>query len=79
MISKFVKIIYFVFTEIETIRPFVYMCTHCSDEVVSLLISGYEIVVYSCSPMAARYIRFLGDNTRFFKNGRCFYNLSASR
>ena len=32
----------------------VYTCTHSlhSDEVVSLLISGCEIVVYSCSPMA---------------------------
>ena len=41
---------YFVlFQEISTIRPCVYV--H-SDEVVSLLISGCEIVVYSCSPMA---------------------------
>ena len=41
---------YFVlFQEISTIRPCVYV--H-SDEVVSLLISGCEIVVYSYSPMA---------------------------
>ena len=40
---------YFVlFQEISTIRPCVYV--H-SDEVVSLLISGCEIVVYSCSPI----------------------------
>ena len=40
--------------EIETIRPFVYnshVYTLHSDEVVSLLISGCEIVVYSCSPI----------------------------
>ena len=46
--------------EIETIRPFVYMCTHC-DEVVSLLglISGCEIVVCSCSPMAVTFYALL--------------------
>ena len=44
---------YFVlFQEISTIRPCVYVYTLHSDEVVSLLISGCEIVVYSCSPMA---------------------------
>ena len=43
---------YFVlFQEISTIRPCVYVYTLHSDEVVSL-ISGCEIVVYSCSPMA---------------------------
>ena len=48
--------------EIETIRPFVYMCrtyTLHSDEVVSLLISGCEIVVYSCSPMAVTFYALL--------------------
>ena len=40
------------FQEISTIRPCVYVYTLHSDEVVSLLISGCEIVVYSCSPMA---------------------------
>ena len=46
---------YFVlFQEISTIRvrPCVYVYTLQSEEVVSLLISGCEIVVYSCSPMA---------------------------
>ena len=44
---------YFVlFQEISTIRPRVYVYTLHSDEVVSLFISGCEIVVYSCSPMA---------------------------
>ena len=44
---------YFVlFQEISTIRPCVYVYTLHSDEVVSLLISGCEIVFYSCSPMA---------------------------
>ena len=47
--------------EIETIRPFVYMTVYTlhSDEVVSLLISGYEIVVYSCSPMAVTFYALL--------------------
>ena len=45
--------------EIETIRPFVY--TLHSDEVVSLLglISGCEIVVCSCSPMAGTFYALL--------------------
>ena len=43
--------------EIETTRPFVY--TLHSDEVVSLLISGCEIVVYSCSPMAVTFYALL--------------------
>ena len=47
LVSKFVKIIYVFcfhsFQEIETLH---------NDEVVSLLISGCEIVVYSYSPMA---------------------------
>ena len=46
--------------EIETIRPF---CVHVykrhSDEVVSLLISGCEIVVYNCSPMAVTFYALL--------------------
>ena len=40
---------YFVlFQEISTIRPCVYVYTLHSDEVVSLLISGCEIVFNSC-------------------------------
>ena len=42
--------------EISTIRPCVYVYTLHSDEVVSLLISGCEIVVYSCSPMAVELL-----------------------
>ena len=35
------------------------MYTLHSDEVVSLLISGCEIVVYSCSPMAVTFYALL--------------------
>ena len=39
------------------------ICVHVytlhSDEVVSLLISGCEIVVYSCSPMAVTFYALL--------------------
>ena len=46
--------------EIETIRPFVHhMYTLHSDEVVSLLISGCEIVVCSCLPMAVTFYALL--------------------
>ena len=54
---KIVSIWFYSLPEIETIRPFVY--TLHSDEVVSLLISGCEIVVYSCSPMAVTFYALL--------------------
>ena len=45
--------------EIETQTICVHVYTLHSDEVVSLLISGYEIVVYSCSPMAVTFYALL--------------------
>ncbi len=58
---KIVSILFYSLPEIETIRPFVYMYVYTlhSDEVVSLLISGCEIVVYSCSPMAVTFYALL--------------------
>ena len=60
-VSKFVKIISILFLLLARNWNYQTICVHVytlhSDEVVSLLISGYDIVVYGCSPMAARYIQ----------------------
>ena len=60
---NFVKIVSILFLLTPRNWNYQTICVHVytlhSDEVVSLLISGYEIVVYSCSPMAVTFYALL--------------------